>query len=68
MTDTRFICAKKKYKVGDMKVIYNTELNGWQIVHTPNQFTKQELWNKPVNSKTYDTWASAMHDLDKWAE
>ena len=51
-----------------MEIKYNAQLNGWQIVYAPNQFIKKEMWHKPVNSKIYDTWGSAMHDLDKWAE
>lgn len=51
-----------------MEVIFNNELKCWQIIHTPNQFTNTKLWHKPVNTKRYDTWADAMHDLDKWAE
>lgn len=51
-----------------MKPQYNKELRGWQIVYTPNNFINPALWNKPVNNKVYDSWDSAMHDLDKWAE
>lgn len=51
-----------------MKIIYNPELKGWQIIYLPNQWRNPALWNKPVNSKVYDSWGSACHDLDKWAE
>lgn len=57
-----------KNKGEQMEIKYNAQLNGWQIVYTPNQFIKKEMWHKPVNNKIYDTWGSAMHDLDKWAE
>lgn len=51
-----------------MHIVYNKELNGWQIIQTPNQWINPKMWNKPVNNKVYESWASAMHDLDKWAE
>lgn len=51
-----------------MEIIYNAQLKGWQIIHIPNQFIKKEVWHKPVNNKVYESWGSAMHDLDKWAE
>jgi hypothetical protein len=51
-----------------MNIIYNPELRGYQIVHTPNMFIKRDVWNKPVNDKIYESWDSASHDLDKWAE
>lgn len=51
-----------------MEIVYNKELNGWQIVYTTNHFIKKEIWHKPVNNKIYESWDSAMHDLDKWAE
>lgn len=51
-----------------MKIIFNAELNGFQIVHLKNQFTKPEIWNKPVNNKVYGSWDNASADLDKWSE
>lgn len=51
-----------------MQIVFNSELNKFQIIHLKNIFTKPECWNKPVNNKVYDSWDSAMHDLDKWAE
>lgn len=51
-----------------MHIIYNVELQGFQIVYTPNNFIKKEIWNKPVNNRIYDSWGSACHDLDRWAE
>lgn len=51
-----------------MNIIYNPELKGWQIVYLPNKFTNRKLWGKPVNNKVYESWDSACHDLDKWAE
>lgn len=51
-----------------MHIIYNEELHGFQIVHTPNIFLRREIWNKPVNNKIYESSASASHDLDRWAE
>jgi hypothetical protein len=50
-----------------MNPVYNAKLGGWQIVYTPNIFIKREMWGKPVNKKVYESWDSAMHDLDKWA-
>lgn len=51
-----------------MKIVYNAELGGWQIIYLPNQYINPKLWNKPVNNKIYESWDSAAHDLDKWAE
>lgn len=51
-----------------MEVKYNVKLRGWQIVYTPNNFINPKLWGQPVNKKLYESWHSAMHDLDKWAE
>lgn len=55
------------YEGGKMKPIYNAALGGWQIVYTPNQHIRRELWDKPVNDKIYESWDSACYDLDKWA-
>lgn len=51
-----------------MEIIYNPKLKGWQIVYLATAWRHRALWHKPVNSKVYDSWESASHDLDKWAE
>ena len=51
-----------------MKIIFNKELNGYQIVYLRCAWRNPILWGKPVNDKIYDSWDSASHDLDKWAE
>lgn len=51
-----------------MRIIYNKELNGWQIVYNERNCIARNLWNKPVNNKIYESWDDAQHDLDKWAE
>lgn len=48
--------------------VYDSKLGGWQIVYLPNQFIRREKWGQPVNNKVYESWESAMHDLDKWAD
>lgn len=58
----------KKQKELDMEIIFNKELNGWQIVYLKTAWRNPILWGKPVNDKIYDSWDSASHDLDKWAE
>jgi hypothetical protein len=57
-----------KDKGDEMTPVYDPKVKGWRIVYTPNQFINRELWGKPVNNKIYESWDSACHDLDKWAE
>lgn len=51
-----------------MEIKYNSELKGWQIVYLRTAWRHAALCGKPVNNKVYDSWESASHDLDKWAE
>lgn len=51
-----------------MEIIYNPQLKGWQIVYMKTAWRNPILWGKSVNDKVYDSWESACHDLDKWAE
>lgn len=51
-----------------MEIRYNPERKGWEIVYTPNNFINHKMWGKSVNNKIYESWDSAAHDLDKWAE
>lgn len=51
-----------------MDIIYNKELNGFQIILLPNRLWKKEAWNKPINNKIYESWDDAMHYIDKCAE
>ena len=51
-----------------MEIIYNPQLKGWQIVYIKTAWCNPILWGKSVNDKVYDSWESACHDLDKWAE
>jgi hypothetical protein len=59
---------QNKPKENKMTPVYDPKAKGWRIVYTPNQFIKREMWGKPVNNKIYESWDSACHDLDKWAE
>lgn len=51
-----------------MEIKYNKQLGGYQILYLPHIFLNVEKWHTPVNNKVYESWDSAMHDLDKWAE
>ena len=51
-----------------MEIVFNKALNGYQIVYLKTAWRNPILWGKPVNDKIYDSWESACHDLDKWAE
>ena len=51
-----------------MEIRYNHEKKGWEIVYTRNNFINPKMWGKSVNNKIYESWDSAAHDLDKWAE
>ena len=62
MTHTRF------NKGATMEIRYNPEKKGWEIVYTRNNFINPKMWGKSVNNKIYESWDSAAHDLDKWAE
>ena len=51
-----------------MEIVYNPEIQGFQILFTKRNGINPDLWHKPVNERVYQTWGDAMHDLDKWAE
>lgn len=51
-----------------MEIVFNSVLNGWQIVYMKTAWRNPILWGKPVNDKIYDSWESASSDLDKWEE
>lgn len=58
----------KKQKELDMKIIFNKELNGWQIVWLKTAWHNPAIWGKSVNGKIYDSYESADNDLMKWEE
>lgn len=50
-----------------MTIKYDSKRGGYVIVYDVNNFISRAMWGKPVNKKVYESWASACHDLDKWA-
>lgn len=50
-----------------LHIVYNKELDGFQIVFTPNDWINKDLWNTSYDGKVYQTWDAAMHILDKMA-
>lgn len=51
-----------------MEIVFNKQLNGWQIVWLKTAWHSPAVWGKSVNGKVYDSWESASHDIDKWSE
>ena len=51
-----------------MEIIYNPELNGYQIVYLENIFINPNKWGKSINGKLYTSWEEASSVLDKLAE
>lgn len=52
----------------EMEIVFNKQLNGWQIVWLKTAWHSPAVWGKSVNGKVYDSWESASHDIDKWSE
>lgn len=48
-----------------MKVVYDSKLNKFLVVWTPNININREKWNKPVNNSMYDTWEDANNYIDR---
>ena len=49
-----------------MRIAYNQEKKGWQIVNSVNHFTKPECWGKPIIATVFKTWDDACAVLDQW--
>ena len=61
------LLMRGKDKGADMTIKYDSVRGGYIIVYDANNFISRAMWGKPVNKKVYESWASACHDLDKWA-
>lgn len=47
-----------------MDIVFDSKLNGWLVVWSPNIRIRREKWGKSVNGTVYSSWDEASAYID----
>lgn len=54
----------QKQKGLKMDIVFDSKLNGWLVVWSPNIRIRREKWGKSVNGTVYSSWDEASAYID----